>query len=202
MTQIKLCGMTRQEDILAVNALQPEYIGFIFAKNRRRTLTHEQAAALRQLLFPSIQAVGVFLDNEPEEILSLTESGVIDMIQLHGQEDETFLRELRRKTSCPVIKAFVIRREEDLRLAERSSADHILLDGGTGDGKTFCWELLQAVSRPYFLAGGLNLENVTEAVRTLHPFAVDVSSGIETNGRKDIEKMTAFMAAVRKEGRQ
>ena len=124
--------------------------------------------------------------------------GIVDVVQLHGSEDEEYIKKLRVITDKPIIKAFVINTAEDVKRAEQSTADYILLDGGKGSGKVFDWSLLKEIKRPYFLAGGLNTENAAQAVASLKPFAVDVSTGIETDGFKDAEKMTAFVAAVRK----
>ena len=197
MTRVKMCGLRRAEDIEAANRLMPEYIGFVFAPASRRFISLEEAAALRQALSPGIRAVGVFVDEDAETVARLLESGVIDIAQLHGNEDEAYIARLKARTGKPVIRAFRVKNAEDLRAAEASPADMILLDAGAGDGKTFDWSLLSSVSRPYFLAGGLTPENTAEAVKRYHPFAVDVSSGIETDGFKDCNKMRAFMRAVR-----
>lgn len=199
MTEIKLCGLTRPEDIAAANALEPDFVGFVFAPKSRRCVTAEQAKALRNHLLPSIQAVGVFVDEEPERVAALLEAGIIDLAQLHGREDEGYLERLRALTEKPILQVFQIKTAEDLMRAQSSSADYILLDSGAGTGATFDWGLLTSVRRPYFLAGGLGPDNVVQAVRTLHPWGVDVSSGIETRGVKDFHKMAAFVAAVRKE---
>ncbi len=199
MTQIKMCGLRRPEDIEAVNELKPEYIGFVFFPGSKRYVTPETAKALRAGLEPGIKAVGVFVDEDPETVARLLEEGVIDIAQLHGHEDETYLTELRKKTDKPLIRAFRIRNAEDAQRAQASTAEQILLDAGAGDGKTFDWSWLKEMTRPYFLAGGLNPENAGEAVRELKPYAVDVSSGIETEGYKDINKMRAFARAVREE---
>lgn len=198
MTRIKLCGLSRPCDIEAANALQPEYIGFVFAPKSRRYVTPERAADLRRLLAPGIQAVGVFVDEAPETAAQLLDSGVIDMAQLHGEEDEGYIRRLKRLTDRPIIKAFRVENEACMAEAEHSPADLVLLDSGAGTGQAFDWRFIQKLHRPYFLAGGLDACNVREAVRLLHPFAVDVSSGIDTDGRKDEKKMAAFVAAVRK----
>lgn len=200
MTKIKLCGLSRPCDIEAANRLRPEYIGFVFAPNSRRYVAPEQAAALRALLAPGIQAVGVFVNAPPETVAGLLEHGVIDLAQLHGAEDETYLSRLRALTDKPVIQAFRIRSEEDCLTALRSSADYILLDSGAGTGKAFDWSLIRELGRPYFLAGGLGPENAAASVRLLRPYAVDVSSGIETDGKKDQQKMADFVSAVRREG--
>ena len=194
---IKICGLRREEDIRAVNELRPDYIGFVFFPGSKRYVTPETARVLRNGLAPGIKAVGVFVDEEPETAARLLEERIIDIAQLHGHEDETYLAELRELTGRPLIKAFRIRSAEDALQAQASSAEEILLDAGAGDGKTFDWSWLSAVTRPYFLAGGLNPENAGDAVRRLKPYAVDVSSGVETDGFKDIIKMRAFINAVK-----
>lgn len=195
MTKIKFCGLSRPEDIEAANALMPDYIGFVFWKKSRRYISPEKAGELKQMLDPGIKAVGVFLDEEPETAASLLDAGIIDMAQLHGHEDEEAVRRLKAVTGKPVIRAFLVRTPEDVRAAELSPADYILLDSGAGTGSRFDWSLIREISRPYFLAGGLTPENAGEAVKSLHPFALDVSSGIETDGKKDRRKMELFMAA-------
>ena len=162
-------------------------------------MTAEQARALRSQLSPAIQAVGVFVDEEPERVAALLEAGIIDLAQLHGREDEGYLERLRDLTEKPILQAFQIKTAEDLMRTQSSSADYILLDSGAGTGTTFDWGLLTSVRRPYFLAGGLGPDNVAQAIQVLHPWGVDVSSGIETGGVKDFHKMAAFVAAVRKE---
>ena len=197
MTRVKMCGMRRLEDIAAANSLMPEYIGFVFAPASRRYVSPEEAAALKQALIPSVRAVGVFVNEQFETAARLLAEGIIDIAQRHGSEDEEYISRLRAVSGKPVIRAFRVKGEADLRAAEASAADMILLDAGAGDGKTFDWSLLSSVSRPYFLAGGLTPENAAEAVKRFHPFAVDVSSGIETDSFKDSEKMRAFLRAVR-----
>lgn len=198
MTKIKLCGLSRICDIEAVNTLNPEYIGFVFAPKSQRCVSPEKASELKKLLSPGIKAVGVFVNAPQNEILELVHSGIIDIIQLHGTEDAAYIRQLRELTDAPIIQAFRMKTEADIFLAKQSSADYILLDSGAGTGMTFNWQLIQDIKRPYFLAGGLNPDNVRNAIQKLTPFAVDVSSGIETEGFKDKEKMTAFVTAVRK----
>ena len=198
MTKIKLCGLRREADIEAANELRPDYIGFVFAKMSRRAVDRETAGRLKRLLNKDIQAVGVFVNAQPETVAFLLEEEVIDLAQLHGQEDAEYIARLREMTDKPLIQAFRIRTAEDARRAEKSPAEYILLDAGAGDGKTFEWELAESVGRPYFLAGGLTPENAGEAAERLHPFALDVSSGIETDGWKDPAKMRAFAEAVRR----
>lgn len=198
MTKIKLCGLSRECDIRIANELQPEYIGFVFYKKSRRYVTPERAAELRRLLDPSIQTVGVFVNEAPEIVAGLLGNAVIDIAQLHGAEDVSYVKKLRKLTDKPFIQAFRIRTAEDISNAEKSPADFILLDSGAGGtGTAFDWKLAGQVGRPYFLAGGLDAGNVAEAVKNLAPWAVDVSSGIETEGLKDGEKMRLFVNAVR-----
>jgi phosphoribosylanthranilate isomerase len=199
MTKIKLCGLTRACDIEAANRLKPDYIGFVFAEKSRRFVSGDLAKALKSLLSPEIKAVGVFVNEDPETVAGLLNRGIIDLAQLHGREDEAYLKRLRSLTDRPLLQAFRVAGEEDLHRAAGSSADGILLDAGAGDGTVFDWRLLRDWRRPYFLAGGLEPGNVREAVRSLRPYGVDVSSGIETDGRKDPEKMKAFVTAVREE---
>lgn len=198
MTKFKFCGLQREADVIAVNAIEPDYVGFVFVSDRRRFIAPAKAAELKAMLKSTIKAVGVFIDEKPELVAQLMEQGVIDIAQLHGSENEEYLQKLRCLTSKPLIKAFQIHDAADIEVVEKCSADYVLLDSGTGTGKTFDWQLIDSIKRPYFLAGGLNINNIEEALSRFKPFAVDVSSGIETDGVKDEEKMTAFAAIVRK----
>lgn len=199
MSKIKLCGLSRKCDIEWANALKPEYIGFVFWSKSKRNVPPEKAKELKDLLSPDIKAVGVFVDEPIENVAELLNDNIIDIAQLHGGEDEEYIKKLRVFSDKPIIKAFLLKSESDTERAEKSTADYILVDSGTGTGKSFDWELLKNISRPYFLAGGLCCENISQAITALDPYAVDVSSGIETNGCKDKNKMAAFVAAVRKE---
>ena len=197
-TKIKFCGLRTTEDVEYVNELRPDYVGFVFAKGSKRMVTERQAELLKSALEPGIIKVGVFIREDPERIASLLHHGTIDYVQLHGGEDTEYIRKLRELTDHPIIQAFRVDTKEDLAAAEKSEADYILLDSGIGGtGTAFNWELLKGFSRPYFLAGGLSPENVREAIETLHPYVVDVSSGIETDGRKDPAKMEKFIDVVR-----
>lgn len=196
---IKFCGIRRPEDIEAVNETRPDLAGFIIVKDRRRYIAPEKVRELRQLLDPSVKVVGVFIDEDIDVVEELIKDKTIDIAQLHGNESEDYIRELKSRTGAQVIKAVGIRSSEDVERAERSPADLVIVDSpGGGTGNTFDWELLKKIKRPYILAGGINAENINEAVEMLHPYGVDVSSGIETDGYKDKEKMKAFMALVKK----
>ena len=202
MTEIKLCGLSRTCDIDAVNSLMPDYVGFVFAKKSRRSVSATAARELKKCLHPAIRAVGVFVNENADTVAEYLEEGIIDLAQLHGTEDESYLTCLRLLTGREIIQAFRITTKQDMLRAEKSTADMILLDSGAGTGKVFDWNLLKGIRRPFFLAGGLDPNNVEEAVRELHPHAVDVSSGIETDGVKDQTKMAAFIAAVRRGEKQ
>ena len=197
MVKIKFCGLSRLCDIEFANEIKPDYAGFVFFEKSRRNISFEKAEELKKFLAPEIKTVGVFVDEKIEKILSFAK--ILDLIQLHGNENEIYTEKIKNLTGKPVIKAFQIKNEKDLEVALRSPADYIMLDSGQGTGKNFDWKLIKNISRPYFLAGGLNAENVADAVKILNPFAVDVSSGIETDGFKDKIKMLDFAKAVRKE---
>ena len=204
MTKMKFCGLTRPCDMEAVNEIKPEYIGFVFAKKSKRYVTPQKAMELKKLLSPEILAVGVFVGEEPEVIAGLLENGTIDIAQLHGSEDEEYIRRLKAMTDKPIIKAIQVTDESvcaETKLPA-CSVDYLLLDSGAGTGTTFDWNKIEKLCKPYFLAGGLSPDNVGEAIELLHPYAVDVSSGIEEDGVKSKEKMAAFAAAVRKEERK
>ena len=143
MTEIKLCGLSRTQDIEAANALKPEYIGFVFARASRRYVSPEKAAELKSLLDPAIRAVGVFVDEDPAEVARLLRESVIDIAQLHGSEDEAYIARLRELTDRPIVQAFQMKTPDVLARALASSADAILLDSGAGTGKRLNWEALK-----------------------------------------------------------
>lgn len=199
MTKIKICGLKRQEDILAVNEAKPDFCGFVIeVAKSSRCVSRAQVRALVKDLNREIVPVGVFVDAPLALVVSLLEDGVIDMAQLHGHEDEDYIRQLREKTSKPLIKAFSVKCGADISKALCSTADYILLDKGNGGtGKTFDWSLIPKIKRPYFLAGGLGIENLEDAMIRVKPWAVDLSSSLETDGFKDSEKIRAAVATVR-----
>lgn len=197
-SKIKICGIKREQDIDYVNMLKPDYIGFVFAKQSRRYITPDMAAMLRKKLLPGIIPVGVFVNEYVEKVAGLMLRGIIEIAQFHGQENEDYIAAFRQLTGKPVIQAFRIDRPDDVIRAAQSSADFILLDNGAGGtGTTFDWTLIQNIQRPFFLAGGLNADNVDEAIRLSHPYSVDISSGVETNNIKDYAKMQKFINRVR-----
>ena len=195
--RIKICGLMRPQDIDMVNEVCPDIAGFILASGRRRTVTPEQMRELTGRLKPEIRSAAVFLDQDIRWIADLAAEGLMDIIQLHGHEGNEEIRYLRSRTDKTVIKAFRIDTAEDIRRAEDSEADLVLLDHGAGGtGQAWDWSLLTGMKRPFILAGGLDPENVQEAVRKTQPFGVDVSSGVETDGYKDREKIMRFVRAV------
>ena len=193
MTKIKFCGLKTLDDVYAANELSPEFVGFVFAAGSKRHVTPAQVEKFRAALSKKILAVGVFVDEKISVVTELLNAGIIDIAQLHGGEDADYISRLRALTTKPLIKAV------RFDAIKNSDADFLLIDAGAGDGKIFDWSLIKNFRRPYFLAGGLNPENVSAAIKCLNPFAVDVSSGIESNGRKDAAKMREFVSAVRGE---
>lgn len=196
--KIKVCGLTRPEDIECVNRLLPDYIGFVFWRGSRRFVTGEQAAELKAMLAPQIQAVGVFVNAPFEEVDRLLTEGVIDLAQLHGEETEEDICSLQAATGKPVIKAVKVRSRQDVETWLDSAADYLLFDGGMGEGRTFDWSLLAGIHRPYFLAGGLGLSNLEQALCQSGAYGVDLSSSLETDGRKDPEKIRRVIELIRK----
>ena len=190
--KLKICGLRRIEDIHIVNQYMPDYAGFIinFPKSFR-SLTPEEVKNLSCKLNPEIVSVGVFVNEPLENVISLLENGMIDMAQLHGNESEYYIRKVKEETGKPVVKAFLVQNTEDLRPALDSPADYILLDAGRGGGKAFDWEILHSkrIERPFFLAGGLSPENLEEALEKVQPYAVDMSSGVETDRWKNKAKI-------------
>ena len=199
VTKIKICGLRSEEDIRIVNRCQPDYAGFICCSRFRRYVPSDTLEQLSKLLHPGIRKVGVFVDQPVEQIAQIARRQLVDTIQLHGCEDERYISGLRQliPSEIRIMKAFQIHSAEDICQVEASTADDVLLDGGQGSGQTFDWRKIESMNRPFFLAGGLNPENVEEAVRRLHPCAVDVSSGVETDGHKDEEKVRQLIRRVR-----
>ncbi len=222
MTCVKFCGITRACDVESINALHrrypktPLYVGFVFYAPSKRAISASQALQLKSLLAPEISTVGVFVNEQPAAVASLLNSGVIDYAQLHGSEDEAYITQLRERTKKPIIQAFCVKQVSDIERARTSSASMVLLDAGKGEGARFNWNLLgdtrvaaqkdvqddapanrnNVLQRAYLLAGGLSPENVFLACELCHPFGVDVSSGIETQGTKDPAKMQRFLEEV------
>lgn len=198
MTLIKTCGMFRVEDIAAVNAAHPDFCGFVidFPKSHRN-VTPAQVKELSALLGEGIRAVGVFVDEDVDAVAALCEAGAIDVVQLHGHEDEAYIARLRERCDAPVVKTFKVRTQDDIAEANASSADMVLLDNGYGTGNTFDWSLMEDIRRPFILAGGLTPQNLAEAIERWHPYCVDLSSGLETDKVKDTDKIKQAVNVVK-----
>lgn len=200
-TEIKICGLTRVEDIIAVNRYGADYAGFVFCKKSRRYIDSYKAGELIDFLRSDITTVGVFMDEPLDNVISAARISGVQMIQLHGHESDEYVEYVRRTLERPVIKAFKADEEGALEKALKSNADYVMIDSGAGSGRKFDWNILKGFNRDYFLAGGLDPESVGEALSMLEPFAVDVSSGVETDGLKDEEKIEKFIKAVKHGGK-
>lgn len=199
MTKIKICGLRRPEDIAIVNDYLPDYAGFIIDFPASfRSLPHEEVKNLTSKLDKRILPVGVFVDSPMEIVIELLKENVIGAAQLHGSESPEYIMKVQEATGKPVIKSFIMKDEEILEAAESSPASMILLDAGKGSGQTFNWDLLSGFSRPYFLAGGISEENISHAINTLRPYAVDISSSVETDRFKDRQKVKNIIEIARK----
>lgn len=195
--KIKLCGMFRPEDISFVNEVKPDLCGFVLAEGFRRRILKEQAKDFRKKLDSAIPAVGVFMNNPCEDVIAYLQEGIIQMAQLHGSETEEDIQYIKAVTGMPVMKAVKVASRYDVEAWLDSSADYLLFDSGTGSGMTFDWNVLTDIDREFFLAGGLNAGNLMTAIEKIHPYAVDLSSGVETEGVKDLEKMREVVSLVR-----
>ena len=202
MTKIKICGMRRPEDIQYVNACKPDYVGFICFPKSKRYVTPEEIGNLGSRLDPSIQKVGVFVNETVEAIRALVMDGAIDLVQLHGDENAAYIEKLRRLIGDhPIIKAVRVATAEDMAHVNEIPADYLLFDAFSkeygGSGHTFDWSLIGEIKKPFFLAGGIGPSNVAEAVEALHPMAVDLSSAVEgPDGYKDRDKVTEMVELV------
>ncbi len=198
MVKVKICGIRRMEDIEIVNRYKPDYIGFVFADSKRR-VSHDLAYELKLNLDSDIISVGVFVDASLNEILKLFDEGVIEMAQLHGSESEEYILTLKEKTNSElkIIKAIEMSEDVDLLEYNNSRADYLLLDSGKGSGKTFDWSLIESdLNKEFFLAGGLDISNISDAIKEFDPYAIDLSSSLEVDGFKDESKIKELMEAI------
>lgn len=202
-TKIKICGLKRPEDIRIVNRLKPDFVGFVFAESKRK-IDKKQAEKLREALDPDIPAVGVFVNEPIQNVTELCREGIIQLVQLHGNEDDCYIEEIRKNLpDTPLIKAVRVQSKEQILEAEKLDVDYLLLDtyvkgqyGGSGTG--FDKALIPKLTKPYFLAGG---SGCRKCKRKYFPDAirlqVDVSSAVETDGVKDETKIEEFIERVR-----
>lgn len=190
MAKIKICGLKREEDIAFVNELKPDYVGFILTDGFKRSIDRDTAVRLKSLLSKDIMAVGVFVNDSLEKINELVASGVIDTVQLHGNESPDYCR----KINAPVIKYF---NPEGFCKINEYDVDYFLFDNGTGTGKAFDWSSIPKTDKPFFLAGGLDENNIPLAIKKINPYCIDVSSSVETQGVKDFYKIKRIMECVK-----
>ena len=206
MIRVKICGLSRPEDIFQANKLKSDYIGFVFYPKSKRAVTQSQAALLKAMLDKEIKAVGVFVNADIAFIEKLAQLRIIDLVQLHGDEDSLYIQELRKRVYIPIIKAIRVQGEESLQNLRNYPVDFFLFDtykpgqyGGTGE--RFNLELEGVtIPKPYFIAGGLDASNVAQVIaQNPHAYAVDVSGGVEDSatGLKDAQKMADFVAQVK-----
>ena len=197
MPKIKICGLFRDYDIDFVNEAMPDYIGFVFAKSHRQ-ITKEQASVFRKRLNNNIISVGVFVDNKIEEIQQLYNDNIISVAQLHGNEDSDYILNLRKNNNLQIIKAINLNTYKNIDQFVNINADFLLFDSGNGGtGKTFNWDTIPKIQKSFFLAGGLDINNIGQAIKTVNPYAVDLSTGVETNGVKDKQKILNIVRRVK-----
>ncbi len=196
---VKMCGIRRMQDVLYANEVQPDYIGFIFAKSKRY-IKPQDAAILQKQLDPSIKTVGVFVNEPVDSMLNTAKIVGLDVLQLHGDETEKEIKKIREKSSLEIWKAVRVQTVEDIIKAEELLIDRLLLDsfskeayGGTGKVMDIALIEQAKITKPYLIAGGLHRDNLQEIIQRLHPQGIDISSGIETDGYKDLEKMKEIM---------
>ena len=201
--KIKMCGLRRPDDIIYANECLPDYIGFVFAESRRK-VSGREAKKLGEQLDPSIKKVGVFVNEPLRSLISISEEAGLDIIQLHGDEGEEYIKEVKHETGKELWKAVRVRTAKDIQAAQELPADKLLLDsfseesyGGTGKVMDFAVLDQADIRKPYFIAGGLTVENLPEILKKAEPYGIDISSGIETEGVKDREKMLKVIQCVR-----
>ena len=199
--KIKICGLRRECDVDFVNSAGVDFVGFVFAGSKRQ-VTPAQASVLKKRLSPDIKSVGVFVNESIENIKRICKNGIIDLVQLHGNEDSDFIKTLKNEINLPVIKAVKALSRDYIKEEIRNDADFVLLDSFKenslgGPGSIFDWTIVPDIKKPVFLAGGLNTNNIKQAVDMVHPFCVDISSGVETDGFKDERKIFEITKLVR-----
>lgn len=201
MIRIKICGLSREGDIEGVNRLDINDAGFVFADSPRK-IDERRSGQLRALLRPDIDAVGVFVNEVPERIVSLVQRGIIQKVQLHGDEDQKYISRLKSSLDCPIIKAVRVKDAESVTEGQKLGADILLLDTYVkgqrgGSGQVFDLEKVPPIVMDWYMAGGLTPENIIQRLEKIRPYGVDVSSGVETEGCKDMNKIIQFVSKVR-----
>lgn len=207
MTKVKICGLKSLADVAIVNKYLPEYVGFVFA-NTKRFVSDEKACEMRQALDKRIQAVGVFVNEPQDHIVSLCKQSIIDVVQLHGDEDQEYITQLRKKIKAPIIKVVRVQNAEQVKKELQNDADFMLFDTYKkgiygGSGERFPLPVLEeslkieTKQKPFFIAGGISSENIMEVLGSMDCYCVDVSTGVETDGHKDETKVRQLIECVR-----
>lgn len=192
MAKIKICGLRRDKDVSFVNKLKPDFVGFILTNGFKRSIDMDTAVHLRARLSGEIKAVGVFVDEDLQIVNACVRMGVIDFVQLHGNEDVEYIKQI----NAPVIKT--LKPDDICKIREYEPyVDYFLFDSGTGSGKVFDWSVIPKIDKPFFLAGGIDKDNLSTAINTVKPYAVDMSSSVETDGFKDYDKIKEVIDIVR-----
>lgn len=200
MVKVKICGIKDERLAPFINKLHPDYVGFILSKGFKRSVTAEVAAKIRRAVDKNVFTVGVFVNEPAVRVAEIVEAGIADLVQLHGDEDEGYIEELKGLCNATVIKSAAVRRGEVAPYPE--NCDYLLLDAYSpeargGTGVKVEWRRYYEIKKPFFLAGGITADNVREAVRAVNPFGVDSSGGLETDGIKDAEKIKKYIENAR-----
>ena len=200
--KVKMCGMRRKEDIAYANEVKPDAVGYIFFPKSKRYVTGQQAKEFDQDLDQDILSVGDFVNETIEIVIEIANQVPLDVIQLHGDEDHTYVEQLKQQTDKEIWKVVRVKDTNDIKEAEKLPVDKLLLDTFTeekdmygGTGKVMKYDLIpkEGIRKPYFIAGGLHSKNIKEITKKVHPYGIDISSGIETDGYKDLKKMKEIM---------
>lgn len=188
-TRLKICGIKRVEDVDIINQIKPDFIGFVFAQSKRR-IDLKTAINLRKLIDSKIISVGVFVDEDIDNIVSAVNTKAIDIVQLHGNEDKEYIKKLKQKVDVKIIKAIIVDNIKNIEInKDYPNADFLLIDSGYGSGKTFNWDVSIKTNKSLFVAGGINIDNIEKAYKRFNPYAFDLSTSVEVNGFKDFNKI-------------
>jgi len=186
-TRLKICGIKRVEDVDIINQIKPDFIGFVFAQSKRR-IDLKTAINLRKLIDSKIISVGVFVDEDIDNIVSAVNTKAIDIVQLHGNEDVKYIKRLKQKVDVKIIKTVIVDKNEGINI-DYCNSDFLLIDSGYGSGKTFNWDVSIKTNKPLFVAGGINIDNIEKAYKRFNPYAFDLSTSVEVDGFKDFNKI-------------
>jgi phosphoribosylanthranilate isomerase len=195
-TRLKICGITNKEDAIMVSNLGADALGFVFAESKRK-ITPERAKEIVKILPPFITTVGIFMDKALQEVNEICEYAFLDAVQLHGNESPEYCDKVKRKVIKGILVTANDRKERLLFKMKNYTVSAFILDPGRGSGKVFDWKIAKGIEKPIIIAGGLTPDNVKQVIRDLHPYGVDVSTGVEKDyGKKDSEKVEKFITEV------